>query len=207
MATGGEAIPICTKNPKMAVNALLNVPKSANDWNIWSQNNREELTRIRQAIQAVTGNVIEIITTSNGSGYTSAPAVTINDTTGTGALAYATYSVSDNEYSIIITVTAEGKGYTNPTVTLTGGGGSGATAEVDFSPIINLPEYQLDPIDFSDVQNWLSRNQESHDDFNGALGLNGVDLEGVDLTDPKQTQDWIYLVWQEIQIAQLQLGI
>lgn len=113
----------------MATNSLLNTPKNSQEWTVWSFNNKQENTRIRQAI----------FSQSNGS--------------------------------------------------------------------INLPEYVLDPIDFNDESNFLSRNQQAHDDFNGALGLNGVDLEGVDLSDSKQLQSWIFLVWSEINIAQLQLGI
>lgn len=193
----------------MATNALLNVPKSPNDWNFWSFNNRLEIERIRQAIQAQTGTVIQILTTSNGTGYTSAPAVTITDAggNGLGALATAAYVVSDDEYNIVITVVQGGAGYIDPVVTLTGGGGTGATAEAYFEPIVKLFDYQLDPISFDDVTNWLARNQQAHDDFNQALGLNGVDLEGVDFTDQKQLQAWVYLVWQEMQTAQQQLNI
>ena len=89
----------------MATNALLNLPKTGNDWSFWSFNNRLEIERIRQAIY----------TQSNG--------------------------------------------------------------------VTSLFEYQLDPIDFNDVTNWIARNQQAHDDFNQALGLYGVDLEGVDFTD------------------------
>ena len=71
--------------------------------------------------------VASITVTAGGSGYTSAPTISISGGGGTGATATATI----NEISGIvtdITVTNIGTGYTStPTVTITGGGGSGAT--------------------------------------------------------------------------------
>ncbi len=75
------------------------------------------------------GGVGRIGLTARGSGYTSAPAVTIsapNQTNGTQATAEAT--ITANAVSSIA-VTNGGSGYTSaPTVTITGGGGSGANA-------------------------------------------------------------------------------
>jgi autotransporter-associated beta strand protein len=64
--------------------------------------------------------------TNGGSGYTSAPTVTISGGGGTGATATATVL---NGVVTGITITNIGSGYTNvPTVTISGGGGSGAVA-------------------------------------------------------------------------------
>lgn len=68
---------------------------------------------------------------SGGSGYTSAPTVTITGT-GTDAQAVATISASTGRV-IGVTVTSGGSGYTNSTtnpltISFTGGGGIGATA-------------------------------------------------------------------------------
>jgi hypothetical protein len=75
------------------------------------------------------GGVGRIGLTARGSGYTSAPAVTIsapNQTNGTQATAEAT--ITANAVSSIA-VTNGGSGYTSaPTVTITGGGGTGANA-------------------------------------------------------------------------------
>ena len=77
--------------------------------------------------------VASITVTAGGSGYTSAPTISISGGGGTGATAVATV----NEISGIVTeikVTNIGSGYTStPTVTITGGGGSGAagTAVLD----------------------------------------------------------------------------
>jgi hypothetical protein len=75
------------------------------------------------------GGVGQIGLTNRGSGYTSAPAVTIsapNQANGTQATAVST--ITANAVSSI-SITEGGSGYTAaPTVTITGGGGSGATA-------------------------------------------------------------------------------
>src|ERR1700744_6719308 len=57
----------------------------------------------------------------------------------------------------------------------------------------NLFEYQLDPIPSSEISDWLSRNQQSHDDCNGILGIQGTDLEGVDFRDEKQLTYWVLI--------------
>ena len=75
------------------------------------------------------GGVGSVGITNAGSGYTSAPSVTIsapNQTNGVQATAVAT--ITANTVSAI-SITNGGSGYTSaPTVTITGGGGSGATA-------------------------------------------------------------------------------
>jgi len=39
----------------MALNALLNIPRSVKDWSIWSFNNRDQIARIQQAIRTQFG--------------------------------------------------------------------------------------------------------------------------------------------------------
>jgi len=75
------------------------------------------------------GGVGQIGLTNRGSGYTSAPAVTISTPNqSNGVQATATATITANTVSSIA-ITNGGSGYTSaPTVTLTGGGGSGATA-------------------------------------------------------------------------------
>jgi predicted secreted hydrolase len=63
-----------------------------------------------------------------GSGYTSAPTVTISGGGGAGASSYPPMLAADGTIEEIFLYSA-GKGYTSaPTVTISGGGGSGATA-------------------------------------------------------------------------------
>jgi len=66
---------------------------------------------------------------------------------------------------------------------------------------IVLPTYQVWPIDFDDLDNFLDANQQAHSDFNGVLGLNGNDLLHVDLQDPNQRQSWVWLCAMEVQSA------
>ena len=71
--------------------------------------------------------VDNIVLTSGGSGYVSAPTVTISGGGGTGAT--ATASIDNNGVVVAINLTTVGSGYTvPPTVGITGGGGVGATA-------------------------------------------------------------------------------
>lgn len=63
---------------------------------------------------------------------------------------------------------------------------------------INLPDYQVEPIDFGDLDTWLSNNQQAHIDFTGVLGQQSNDLQHTDLRDPNQKQAWIFLNWMEL---------
>lgn len=72
---------------------------------------------------------------------------------------------------------------------------------------INLIRYQLDPFNEHDVNRWLNRHQQSHDDFNSVLGLNGVDLQTTDFKDDKDIQSWTHLNFMEHRSARLALAI
>ena len=79
------------------------------------------------------GSIQTVTITNGGSGYTSAPNVTISSTQETGGInATATATVSGNVVTSV-TLTNRGTGYINAanvTVTFTGGGGSNAAANV-----------------------------------------------------------------------------
>lgn len=72
---------------------------------------------------------------------------------------------------------------------------------------INISQYQLDPLPGNDVDNWLARVQQSHNDFNAALGFQGNDLSSVDITDKHQLDAWVDLVYLELYDACIALGI
>lgn len=73
------------------------------------------------------GSISYIAVKSGGSGYSSAPAISITGGGGNGATATAT--ISGNRVTGI-TITNAGSGYTSiPTISFSGGGGSGATAD------------------------------------------------------------------------------
>jgi len=79
---------------------------------------------------AVSGAIGNIIVTNGGSGYTSAPTVTI---AGDGTGATATATVSGGAVTAI-NITAAGTGYSYVTVSMSGGAGSNATASAIVSP-------------------------------------------------------------------------
>lgn len=79
---------------------------------------------------AVDGAIYNIKIGAGGTGYTSAPTVTIE---GDGSSATATATLTSGVVTGI-TVTNPGSGYNQAKVTITGGGGSGATAYAVLSP-------------------------------------------------------------------------
>lgn len=66
---------------------------------------------------------------------------------------------------------------------------------------VTLPEYQLDPINFGDIDTWLDNNQQAHVDFTRALGQQSNDLLHVDLNDSNQLQSFVWLNFKELQSA------
>lgn len=72
---------------------------------------------------------------------------------------------------------------------------------------INLIQYQLDPIPFNNFVQFLENNQAAHTAFNGVLGLQGSDLESVDIRNPAQLEAWVNLVYQELYSARAKLRI
>ena len=82
------------------------------------------------AAAAVAGQIKQIKITNAGSGYSSAPTITI---TGDGASATATATVSGGNITAI-TITNTGSNYTQASITVTGGGGSSGAVKAIISP-------------------------------------------------------------------------
>ena len=96
-----------------------------------STGKRTEITQPKLTPVVGDGNLTGIRLTNFGSGYRSAPTITITGGGGSGATAEAIY---ENRRLGGVRLTNPGLGYTSPpTITITGGGGSGAaaTAEID----------------------------------------------------------------------------
>jgi len=76
------------------------------------------------------GTVVSILVTDRGTGYTSAPTVTISAPGGSGVTATANAAVNSTSGQVErVTVSNAGTSYTSaPTITFSGGGGSGAKA-------------------------------------------------------------------------------
>ena len=77
-----------------------------------------------------TSRVLKVTMTNNGSGYTTAPTVTFNSSTGFGATGTAVLGTGTNTGKVMsVVVTEDGQKYqTPPTIQFTGGGGTGAAA-------------------------------------------------------------------------------
>jgi len=87
---------------------------------------------------AVAGRILNVVVTNPGTGYTSAPTVTITGNTreiGDSAQAVATVANgSIAKIEMLNESAGSGKNYINATVTLTGGGGSGGVARAVMGP-------------------------------------------------------------------------
>lgn len=87
---------------------------------------------------SVAGRILNVVVTNPGTGYTSAPTVTITGNTreiGDSAQAVATVANgSIAKIEMLNESAGSGKNYINATVTLTGGGGSGGVARAVIGP-------------------------------------------------------------------------
>lgn len=70
-----------------------------------------------------------------------------------------------------------------------------------------LPTYVLDPVPTFDIQNWLRRHQDIHNQQNLILSIAGNDLSDVDFKNKEQLEAWIQLHAQEHYLASQRLGI
>lgn len=95
-----------------------------------SSENANDALQIAVQNAAVSGEILNIVVTNGGTGYTSAPTVVIE---GDGTGAEATATVSGGQVKRI-QMSSYGSGYRAATVSFTGGGGTGATARPVISP-------------------------------------------------------------------------
>ena len=132
----------------------------------------------------VTGSVSGVLLTFEGSGYTTAPTVTITGGGGTGATATAGLVGGAFNGLSEITITNGGTGYTSaPTVTITGGGGTGATATATLASI--------SPVE-------INSSTDQQDGFvlytkEWALGSGVIDIRTNARGDGLRTETWVSL--------------
>lgn len=62
---------------------------------------------------------------------------------------------------------------------------------------IILPQYQLDPMAFTNDSRFFLFNQQSHNDANAILGLSGTDIESIDFNDQSQITAWLWTHFNE----------
>lgn len=72
---------------------------------------------------------------------------------------------------------------------------------------VSLTQYPIYPVNKENLQQVLQSHQQYHDDMNGVLGLNGVDLQSVNLEDKKEQRVWTDLNFREHQAASVALTI
>lgn len=136
----------------------------------------EIVNKIRQRSWSSGVNSIQV--TNPGSGYTSAPAVTITGG-GTGATATATFAngqvtgINLNRDLAGITFFAEGKYTSEPTIAITGGGGTGATA---IATINKITDANLKPAQTSSKEAFLAVLQDERMRELNYEGLRKADL-------------------------------
>ena len=59
----------------------------------------------------------------------------------------------------------------------------------------NIPTVSrvLYPFNLEELNAWLERHQQTHNDINMALAINsGIDLTGVNFKDPLSVQQWVF---------------
>lgn len=71
----------------------------------------------------------------------------------------------------------------------------------------NLTDYQIEPMNPTDMQNFLDNNAQLHNDMNSVLGLQGINLEVVDLSKDNEKASWISFHYLEHYYAEQKLGI
>jgi hypothetical protein len=169
-----------------------------------------------------TGLITGATITNGGTGYTSAPTVTVNSSTGSGAVLTATVDVQTGTVTSI-TAESNGSGYTSSdTVTISGGGGTGATATLTIGSLVGsfygtagltrfsaIP-YLIDPQ--LNIGIWHLDHGQAHDDFTlalpGGFGFTGgiinptIDFVDMNFDNPDQLTWWTFANHQQHLIAQ-----
>jgi hypothetical protein len=72
---------------------------------------------------------------------------------------------------------------------------------------IKLNEFQVEPINWQQFDQWLEANQQMHFDMDNVLQLPGSELDQLNPRDQQALQSWIYFHWLEHSTARLALGI
>jgi len=180
----------------MGTQNLWNVPRDKNSLDIWGLANRIDHQDIASGISWKSSVIAGLTITASGSGYTSAPTITIAppDLPG-GTQATATFTIVGS--NLDLNLTNAGIGYSEPPViTVTGGGGTGLklTATVNY---IVLQVFQLDPIPQNDMGTWNTNHQLLHQLMLDATSQQSSDLGDLqtgylDFSDPEGMEEYMY---------------
>lgn len=182
---------------------LIKTPDTDQDWEQFFFNHRDSHDRIRQAIEGDGGVITSFTITNPGSGYTAIPSIQVS---GGGRGVQISITITGGRLTSLSVVNG-GIGYVNPIVTISGGGGAGATSTATATPVINLTNFIIYPVDKQHVDTFLENNQNLHSDMNGVLGLQSSDLQDVNFDDENKRKAWFYTHYQEHYSAEARLGI
>jgi hypothetical protein len=117
---------------------LLMYAEAENELNGPTASAYDAINKVRERAQGTGSRIGTYTVTNGGTGYTSAPVVTIGEPNlGNGATATATVSGGKVTAVTMSAIGGNGAFYTSaPTITFTGGGGTGATATASLVPIV-----------------------------------------------------------------------
>ena len=71
----------------------------------------------------------------------------------------------------------------------------------------NLTDFQIDPMSTDSIDLFLQNNSQLHDDMNGTLNLQSINLDIVDLSKDNERDAWINFHYLEHYYAESKLGI
>jgi len=175
----------------MSTSQLWNSPDTPNELAIWSTANYVDHTDINYAISRKSSIVASLSIVAAGSGYTSAPTVTIGppDLPG-GIQATADFTIVSS--MLQLNLTNPGIGYSQaPKVTVTGGGGTGLEVQATVN-YISLQVFQLDPIPLNDLGTWNTNHQLIHQQMLAAVNQQSSDLGNFDPTNQEGMDEYIF---------------
>lgn len=175
----------------MSTSQLWNPPNTPEELSVWSTANYVDHQDINYAISRKSSVIAGLSVIASGSGYTSAPTVTIGppDIQG-GIQATANFTIVNSQLQL--NLTNPGIGYSkSPTVTVTGGGGTGLEVEATVN-YIQLQVFQLDPIPLNDIGTWNINHQLIHQRMLDATGQQSSDLGDFDPNDREGMQEYVF---------------
>ena len=175
----------------MSTSQLWNPPNTPNELSTWSTANYIDHTDINYAISRKSSVIAGLTVTAAGSGYTSAPTVTIGPPDLPGGI-QATGNFTIVNSKLQLNLTNPGIGYSKaPTVTVSGGGGTGleVSATVNY---VSLQVFQLDPIPMNDLDTWNINHQLIHQQMLDATNQQSSDLGDFDPKDRDGMEEYVF---------------
>jgi len=175
----------------MSTSQLWNPPNTPDELSVWSTANYVDHQDINYAISRKSSVIAGLTIVASGSGYTSAPTVTIGppDIPG-GIQATADFTIVSSKLQL--NLTNPGIGYSKaPNVTVSGGGGTGLEVQATVN-YISLQVFQLDPIPLNDLATWNINHQLIHQQMLDATKQQSSDLGNFDPSDREGMEEYLF---------------